>query len=106
MSTTRALVFFAVSFTCNMVSAANETEFVNPSYPSGEVGTGTCEVTITKTPDICQLRLDFLEFSLAPPDDQGLCNVDSFMVRTTVGENLPQLCGENNGQHREKTFLE
>ncbi|KAH6924739.1 hypothetical protein HPB50_023774 [Hyalomma asiaticum] len=88
-----------VSFTCNMVSSVNETEFVNPSYPSGEVGTGTCEVTITKTPDICQLRLDFLEFSLAPPDEQGLCNVDSFMVRSTVGENLPQLCGENNGQH-------
>ncbi|XP_077529247.1 uncharacterized protein LOC144141581 [Haemaphysalis longicornis] len=88
-----------VSFTCNMVSSVNETEFVNPSYPSGEVGTGTCEVTITKTSDICQLRLDFLEFSLAPPDEQGLCNVDSFMVRSTVGENLPQLCGENNGQH-------
>jgi hypothetical protein len=50
-------------------------------------------------PNICQLRLDLEEFSLAPPDDHGRCTKDSFMVRTTVGERLPMLCGENKGQH-------
>ncbi len=33
------------------------------------------------------------------PDENGQCTTDSFMVRTTVGERLPILCGENNGQH-------
>lgn len=36
---------------------------------------------------------------LASPDENGQCTTDSFMVRTTVGERLPILCGENNGQH-------
>lgn len=29
----------------------------------------------------------------------GQCTTDSFMVRTTVGERLPILCGQNDGQH-------
>lgn len=36
---------------------------------------------------------------MAQPDENGQCTTDSFMVRTTVGERLPILCGENNGQH-------
>ncbi|GIY99566.1 hypothetical protein CEXT_319641, partial [Caerostris extrusa] len=48
---------------------------------------------------VCQLRLDMQEFFLSEPDDMGLCTTDSFMVRTTVGERLPILCGENKGQH-------
>ena len=43
---------------------------------------------------------DFEEFSLAQPDENGQCTTDSFMVRTTVGERLPILCGEINNQHR------
>ncbi|EEC16557.1 conserved hypothetical protein, partial [Ixodes scapularis] len=39
------------------------------------------------------------EFSLAQPDENGQCITDSFMVRTTVGERLPILCGENAGLH-------
>ncbi|GIY59848.1 hypothetical protein CEXT_797521, partial [Caerostris extrusa] len=53
-----------------------------------------------REPDnVCQLRLDMQEFFLSEPDDMGLCTTDSFMVRTTVGERLPILCGENKGQH-------
>ncbi|GFQ98302.1 CUB domain-containing protein, partial [Trichonephila clavata] len=86
-------------FTCSGVTSRNETVFVNPSYPQGENGTDTCQVTVEKQPNVCQLRLDFEEFSLAQPDILGLCTKDSFMVRTTVGERLPILCGENRGQH-------
>ncbi|XP_035205780.1 uncharacterized protein LOC118180828 [Stegodyphus dumicola] len=87
-------------FTCGGVTSRNETVFVNPSYPQGENGTtDTCQVTVEKQPNVCQLRLDFEEFSLAQPDRLGLCTKDSFMVRTTVGERLPILCGENRGQH-------
>lgn len=73
---------------------------MNPSYPRSENSTDTCQVTIEKPANICQLRLDFEEFILAQPDQNGLCTTDSFMVRTTVGERLPILCGENEGQHR------
>jgi len=86
-------------FTCGSTTIHNETHFVNPSYPRGENGTNTCQVTINKKDDICQLRLDFEEFNLTMPDENGRCTTDSFMIRTTVGERLPMLCGENKGQH-------
>lgn len=86
-------------FTCGGTTNQNETIFVNPSFPRGENGTDTCQVTIEKQPNVCQLRLDFEDFTLAQPDEHGLCTTDSFMVRTTVGERLPILCGENSQQH-------
>ena len=85
--------------TCGGKTNQNETTFVNPGYPRGDNGTDTCQVTIEKSPNVCQLRLDFEDFTLAQPDENGLCTTDSFMVRTTVGERLPILCGENGGQH-------
>lgn len=93
------LVCCTFKFTCSGKTSSNETLFVNPSYPLGENGTNTCQVTIQNVPDVCQLRLDLEEFSLSPPDEYGRCTKDSFMVRTTVGERLPMLCGENKGQH-------
>lgn len=96
---TNALTCCSFKFTCGGTTGQNETTFVNPSYPRGENGTDTCQVTIEKQPNVCQLRLDFEEFTLAQPDENGLCTTDSFMVRTTVGERLPILCGENSFQH-------
>lgn len=48
--------------------------------------------------NICQLRIDFLSFSLAPPNGDGVCNVDSFSV-TGGSSRVPVICGENSGQH-------
>ncbi|KAJ6220057.1 hypothetical protein RDWZM_005869 [Blomia tropicalis] len=93
------LVCCNMKFTCGGKTAKNETLFVNPSYPLPENGTNTCQVTIQNVPNVCQLRLDLEEFSLAQPDEYGRCTKDSFMVRTTVGERLPMLCGENKAQH-------
>lgn len=86
-------------FTCGGETNQNETLFVNRQHPGFENDTNTCQVTIKKPDNICQLRLDFEEFSLAQPDENGFCTTDSFMVRTTVGERLPIICGENPGQH-------
>jgi len=94
-----ALTCCSFKFTCGSTTNQNETIFVNNAYPRGENGTDTCQVTIEKQPNVCQLRLDFEEFTLAQPDEHGLCTTDSFMVRTTVGERLPILCGENSNQH-------
>lgn len=51
------LVCCNMKFTCGGKTAKNETLFVNPSYPSGENGTNTCQVTIQNVPNVCQLRL-------------------------------------------------
>ncbi|XP_076330180.1 uncharacterized protein LOC143235834 [Tachypleus tridentatus] len=87
-------------FTCGGSTSKNETIFVNPNYPfHGENGTNTCQVTVEKNKDICQLRLDLIDFHLAQPDKNGQCTTDSFMVRSTVGERTMILCGDNSGQH-------
>lgn len=62
-------------------------------------GGSSCTLTIQKcNPDICQVRIDFLSFSLAQPNDDGVCTTDAFYV---IGgaSNVPVLCGENSGQH-------
>ena len=51
------LVCCNMKFTCGGKTAKNETMFVNPSYPAGENGTNTCQVTIQNVPGVCQLRL-------------------------------------------------
>lgn len=48
--------------------------------------------------DICQLRIDFLEFSLAQPTGDGVCSTDYFSV-AGGGSAVPRLCGENGGSH-------
>ena len=46
----------------------------------------------------CIHRLDFLTFTLAPPDgNDSICNRDQFLV--TGGGRVPAICGQNTGQH-------
>lgn len=47
---------------------------------------------------MCQLRLEFLDFSLAPPNGDGTCNTDVISVSGSATK-VPLLCGENAGQH-------
>ncbi|UXI18076.1 hypothetical protein NH340_JMT04019 [Sarcoptes scabiei] len=94
-----ATVCCAHKFTCGGRTNKNETVFLNEMYPDHDNRTNTCQITIEKQPNVCQLRLDFDEFSLAQPDDNGQCTTDAFMIRTTVGERMPILCGENKNQH-------
>ncbi|KAH9392774.1 hypothetical protein TYRP_005862 [Tyrophagus putrescentiae] len=88
-----------IRLSCGATTSKNESFFVNPNYPSYLNSTATCQITVASNPGICQIRLDFEDFELAQPDEFGRCTQDSFMVRTTVGERLPMLCGENKGQH-------
>lgn len=58
-----------------------------------------CTYRITRAAtDICQLRIDFLDFSLAPPNGDGTCNND-YMSVTGGSSRVPRICGENAGQH-------
>ncbi|KAJ8925003.1 hypothetical protein NQ315_001168 [Exocentrus adspersus] len=85
--------------TCGEVSSLNNTYFVSPGYPNAYTNTSTCTFTIRKCgPDICQVRIDFLTFNLAQPNENGTCVTDAFYV-TGGASNVPILCGENSGQH-------
>lgn len=48
--------------------------------------------------DVCQLRIDFLDFSLAQPTGDGACTNDYFTV-TGGSSPVPRICGENSGHH-------
>ncbi len=42
--------------------------------------------------------LDFLALSLAQPNSESVCNVDSFQVAGAINK-IPIICGDANGQH-------
>lgn len=47
---------------------------------------------------VCQLRIDFLDLTLAPPSGDGICNTDVLTV-TGGASQVPPICGTNAGQH-------
>lgn len=58
-----------------------------------------CSVTISPcSSSVCQLKVSFLDLSLAPPNGDGICVNDRISI--TGGANpVPNICGENSGQH-------
>ncbi|XP_054166099.1 uncharacterized protein LOC128963611 [Oppia nitens] len=100
--------------TCRSVITANETYFVSPQYPAlhtERLDPPYCIFTLQRNSPfikwpVCQVRLDFEEFSLAPPV-MGSCGngtTDSFIVSgasTFNQSGLPVdgVCGELTGQH-------
>ena len=42
--------------------------------------------------------LDFLQFSIAQPNLDSVCNSDNFTV-FGADNKIPVICGDNNGQH-------
>lgn len=89
---------------CGETSDFPVSYFFNPEYPStydGGGGGGKC-ILYSKAyhKEICQLRIDFLSLSLAPPNGDGYCRLDALTIKGTArGTRIPQLCGENSGQH-------
>ncbi|XP_071050778.1 uncharacterized protein [Onthophagus taurus] len=84
---------------CGSISSSNNTYFVNEGYPAAYSGAGCCTYTIQRcSPDICQVRIDFLSLTLAQPDGTGRCIYDALTI-TGGTSNIPIICGENSGQH-------
>ncbi|KAH8257033.1 hypothetical protein KR038_001735 [Drosophila bunnanda] len=85
--------------TCGASTSYNNTYFYNSNYPAPYAGGGRCSIVVTP-PDssICQLRVDFLSLSLAPPSGDGFCNTDALTI-TGGASQVPSICGENSGQH-------
>lgn len=57
-----------VTKTCGGSTQFNNTYFVSSNYPLGYPGGGRCNLRVTRMgTDICQLKINFLDMSLAPP---------------------------------------
>ncbi|KAK8780420.1 hypothetical protein V5799_018237 [Amblyomma americanum] len=89
---------------CGSVVSDDEVIFRSPEYPHQQAVFGQCQVTVNARADVCQLRLDFTEFSLSPPETcgprAGYCLDDAFSVSAGLESSVyPVLCGFNSGQH-------
>jgi len=83
--------------TCGESTNYNNTYFVNPGYTGTDTGTGACTLTVNRVnSNICQLRLDFIDFNIEQPDVDGNCNTDFLTVSDST---VPMICGSNTGQH-------
>ncbi|XP_026319007.1 uncharacterized protein LOC113229569 [Hyposmocoma kahamanoa] len=87
-------------FSCDDRSAAATGWFTNPGFPSTSTTRLSCTLALDKTSgDIQQIRLDFVNFELLPPN-VGTCEQDQFVVSGQNSNNIiPILCGVNTGQH-------
>ena len=99
---------------CRAVINSNETYFVSPSYPNSQperMDPPICIFTLMRDHvlpikwPVCQIRIDFDEFNLAPPFN-GSCGgaTDAFVISGATSFNasgLPDsgLCGDMSGQH-------
>ncbi|XP_014278130.1 uncharacterized protein [Halyomorpha halys] len=83
---------------CGGVSSSPVVYFRNPATVAE-----SCNLVVRKTnSSICQLRLDFNDFSLTQPT-RGTCND---FLQLSLGESyLPKICGDNTGQHVYVDFL-
>jgi len=92
--------------TCGTTITRNNTYWVQPGYSSNNASyttAGQCSVNVQKcSPDICQLRLDFITFDIADPDANAgtatQCLTDIFTVSGQTN-NVPGICGYNQNQH-------
>jgi len=93
-----------VAQTCGgTISTTSTNSFENPSYPNRDSNVlSPCRVRVDITGNnVCQLRLDFKSFSLSQPSaETSQCDTDVFRVFETGNDAfVPEICGENTGQH-------
>ncbi|KAI9558871.1 hypothetical protein GHT06_015660 [Daphnia sinensis] len=87
---------------CGQLVTFNNTYWQSPNKINSE---SSCSLTVKldeyfveQRKPICQLRLDFLTFSIAQPNAETVCDVDNFRVIGATNK-VPIICGENHGQH-------
>ncbi|KAJ6220597.1 hypothetical protein RDWZM_006409 [Blomia tropicalis] len=97
-----------MSRTCHNSTSNKVVYFKNPSYPLTDSGQNFCDLSINiYDPDICQLRIDFLEFQIDGPIN-GDCVGDKFTVTASgmTPTSVPVLCGNNRNQHNYAICIE
>ncbi|XP_037085523.1 uncharacterized protein LOC119106035 [Pollicipes pollicipes] len=82
---------------CGEAISRNNTVFRGPGNLTSPFN---CRLTVSKiNENICQMRLDFDQLSLASPDANGVCRQDQFTVIGAASSQPPVICGVNGGQH-------
>merc|ERR1719474_366958 len=66
-------------FTCNQSSSGVTTNFVNLDYRNRSTGTGDCWFKLVLQPDVCQVRVDFVDTELLQPEE-GQCKDQSLKL--------------------------
>jgi len=81
------------------------THFQSVNYPQAARNPSACSLRIQVKPEVCQVRLDFLDFEIGSPV-QGMCDngayLEIFNPATPLGALGPansKICGLNQGQH-------
>lgn len=90
----------------------NRTYLRNSEYPAVAAATAAVSIAYTlqkMSSDICQIRLDFVDFVIAGPanTDEAIvaatsvthCNADTLTFAQTGGAQVPTLCGFLGGEH-------
>lgn len=87
------------TFKCGSRSYRDSTVLIQPNYPQPFMGGPRCSYQIYRHHHrICQVRIDFLSFSLAQPNGDGVC-VDDYFTVENGNTSVPRICGENTGHH-------
>lgn len=83
---------------CGGTAVERITRFTMPDLYSTP---GDCKLIVPLVSDnICQLKVEFNEFELSPPDIDGKCDDDYFKISGSVNDAIiPTLCGDNKGRH-------
>lgn len=86
--------------TCDQEIKNNITYFISPNFPAiMPRNAQSCNLKIKMIhPDISQLRLDFVHFTMGQPNRRtGNCDGDLFSLGGGMKDF--QFCGQNSGQH-------
>jgi len=79
--------------------------FQSPGYPNSDRRNEACSLTVNVKPEVCQVRLDFIDFEMAVPLDGTCAQVDNLEIINTaqpggvLGPGSSMFCGINSGQH-------
>lgn len=95
------LSIIQVSRSCHNSTANRVVYFKNPSFPQFDTVQNFCDLTVDIIDqDVCQLKLDFMDFQLDQPT-RGDCLGDKLTISASgfAPTSVPILCGNNKNQH-------
>eukprot|EP00092_Neocalanus_flemingeri_P006257 GFUD01006731.1.p1 GENE.GFUD01006731.1~~GFUD01006731.1.p1 ORF type:complete len:571 (+),score=86.05 GFUD01006731.1:46-1713(+) len=90
---------------CQGITDKMITHFQSPGYPRTDRSNEACSLTLNVRDEVCQVRLDFIDFEMAAPQAGSCSGVDNFEIINTAqpggvfGPGQSKLCGLNKGQH-------
>jgi len=95
------------SVSCGDVVSSYISYFTNPLFPQKERDDLGCNIKVQIRRGICQLRLDFVEFRIPGPGENGICTdlnnlnimAPSSPLSVFGGKSNSRLCGVNTDNH-------